>query len=152
MDGPYLENLPDLRNRPPRILEETVDPPERKQTLSVGSCLVQFRATIEDPDASDEIYVHWFVNNVLKKSELIRADPERKTLRDTPASYALDSTNPGNPLEAENVVELVVADGVLLIPQRVLQPRSQLPDGGAGQVSYADSYSWFLVHPAGACQ
>lgn len=59
-----LEGLPQRRNRPPRIVETQVQPPERiiRNFGANGLCELEFSVVVEDPDVDDLVTVRWYVD------------------------------------------------------------------------------------------
>jgi hypothetical protein len=60
----FLNEFPEPRNRPPRIVEQQVQPTDRiiRGYGSDAMCELQFSVIVEDPDVSDTLYVNWFVD------------------------------------------------------------------------------------------
>jgi len=63
-DDTLLVELPQRRNRPPRILENLVNPPQRitQDFGAAGRCELEFSVAVEDPDVDDLITVSWYLD------------------------------------------------------------------------------------------
>ncbi|HSP18974.1 MAG TPA: hypothetical protein VLQ79_05655 [Myxococcaceae bacterium] len=156
-DNILVEPIPEALNRPPRILEDTLQPPGRFVTVKNGSGCpnLGFVATVADPDLADTLYYDFFVDGDLSpgfvKQGVIGTDGQ--VVRSEPATYEVSFAIP-NPLQqpGDHVVEVLVADAPLV--GRTPQPPRpvRLPDGGTYQdASYAVSYAWTVTVVAGAC-
>jgi len=152
-----LEPIPAALNRPPRILEDSLQPPGRFVTVKNGSGCpnLAFVATVADADVNDTLYYNFYVDADLNpgfvKQGVIGTDGQ--VVRSEPATYEVSFAT-ANPLQqpGDHVVEVLVADGPLV--GRTPQPPKpvSLPDGGTFQdASYAVSYAWTVTVVAGAC-
>jgi hypothetical protein len=159
-DDNYLTEIPEQKNRPPRIVESQVQPIERIiKEYGTTVCNLEFSVAVEDPDVDDLLSVHWYVDydpaqprgayeeDVLKSTNV----PQREVQ----AYLRLNVTQAGNPLATpgEHLVEAVVTDTRLI--NRVPQPIDQKTDADGGVVinpGYAASYAWFVqTLPGGEC-
>ncbi|HEX8823503.1 MAG TPA: hypothetical protein VF794_26505 [Archangium sp.] len=157
----YLNEFPEPRNRPPRIVEQQVQPPERI-IRGYGSdlCEFQFSVIVEDPDLNDTLYVNWFVDydpTQLRGADGVgRLQPNNKVVRDERASFnpkipSIDYSRLNVP--GDHVVEVVVSDTPLVgrDPERFFVKR--LADGTeVYDQGYSATYAWFVrTEPGGGC-
>lgn len=161
-DESLLNELPVYRNSAPRILENQVQPTNRiiRGYGQFPTCALDFSAIAEDIDASDILYVYWYVDydpSVRRGADLeyqIHPVPtEFKTVRDERATLRAryNSTDlyrlniPG-----DHVVELIISDRVL-VGREPQADQNPLSDGGTISVpGYSASYVWFVRTEAGA--
>lgn len=146
-DDHLLPDIPEQKNRPPRILESTVTP-GRLQSIGNGShCKLTFSFQVEDPDVDDVITVRWYVDysasnpNQPQVAEQV-LEPGSRPQRNTSAEYTSSLGNVDDPLHAvgSHLVEAVVADGPLVGHDRVL-PHPSSGDAGVN-LSYIVTYGW----------
>ncbi len=145
-------NIPAQRNRPPRIMEELLDPKAR--VMRIPDCRdLAFTFNAEDPDVDDLLTVRWYVD--YDRTQLFIQDNEQtlqrsgKPQRDDPGSLTINLNSPALVLPASqlqtpgpHVVEAVLFDF------RLARDRTPLPIPGAdGEIlnpSYAVSYAWVV--------
>ncbi|HLL52130.1 MAG TPA: hypothetical protein VK447_01205, partial [Myxococcaceae bacterium] len=134
-DDHLIPDVPERKNRPPRILESTVTP-SRLQAIGNGQgCGLTFSLRVEDPDINDLITVRWYVDysagNPTQPVDEDVLDPGGRPQRNTSAEYLATVSSAANPLHPTglHVVEAVVADGPLVGYDRVL-PHPSPPDAG----------------------
>lgn len=151
-DPVFLDALP---NRPPRIVEESVQPARQVTVPALPGCSVTFRAQAEDPDALDTLIARWYIdydaeNNPapFAESELAYVDalPNTPRLR-IPAALTLRLDAVNNPLPlGDHAVEVLVTDGTLINRDPVPRPPiGTFADGGPiSDRSYVVSYAWFV--------
>lgn len=147
-DDILLPDVPDQKNRPPRILESTITP-SRLQSIGNGPhCKLSFSFQVEDPDIDDTITVRWYVDyststpNQPQVAEQV-IEPSGRAQRNTSAEYTSSLGNVDDPLHAvgTHLVEAVVADGPLVGHDTVLPHPTTTPDGGVN-LSYIVTYGW----------
>lgn len=157
-DESYLSELPIPRNRPPRIVENQVQPSERIiRGYGTDLCELEFSVIVEDPDLSNILTANWFVDydpaHPRGADSVVRIEPkgdkavrdERATFHPTISSADFDRLNtPG-----DHVIEVLVADSALV--GRDPQPTIiKLPDGtDFSDPGYTTSYVWFVHTEAG---
>jgi hypothetical protein len=160
-DDTLLEGIPERRNRPPRIVEDQVQPPDSIiQDFGAGDlCELDFSVVVEDPDVDDLITVRWYLdyNNqnptgyyrefqLANNGEPQRGD--RATLRINLRAANSPLSTPGT-----HLVEAVVADTRLV--GRDPQPVSTIPLDDGGVIinpGYVVTRSWFVTTVRGDCQ
>jgi len=146
-------NIPLLRNRPPRIMEElAVLPSPRKITILPGEACpkLEFSFFAEDPDINDTLTVRWYVDYPAAGpyDPDLRLTPNGNTIRDqakltidlcstlpVPASYLQ--------LTGTHVVEALLFDFALGDLRRPV-PIDPGTDGGIPNPSYVVSYAWVV--------
>jgi hypothetical protein len=159
-DDTLLAGLPQRRNRPPRIVEMQVQPPERiiRDFGAEGLCELDFSVVVEDPDVDDLLTVRWYLDyddqdptgpyrefQLANNGEPQRGD--RATLR-----INLRAAN--SPLSApgDHLVEAVVSDTRLVGREPVPVGRIDLADGGAIiNPGYVVTHAWFVTTVRGDC-
>jgi hypothetical protein len=147
-------NIPPLRNRPPRIMEEFTVTPDRVKMIIPSECpSIDFSFFAEDPDINDTLTVRWYVDYPASSaivSELrLTPNPNGNTVRDQ-AKLTIDLSNRTLPVPASNlqqqgthVVEALLFD-FALSPQRKPYPITPATDGGIENPSYVVSYAWVV--------
>jgi hypothetical protein len=159
-DDTLLVELPQRRNRPPRILENLVNPPERitQDFGTVGRCELEFSVAVEDPDVDDLITVSWYLDYsaenrtgyyrqvaLANNGEPQRGD--RATLRINLGAANSPLSEPG-----VHLVEALVSDA-RLVGRDPEQRRVPLADGGVIiNPGYAVTYAWFVNTVSRDCQ
>ncbi len=158
----YLNELPTPRNRPPRIVEKQVQPPDRiiRGYGSDELCELQFSVVVEDPDLGDELSAHWFID--YDPSQPRGADnvdtigSGARPVRDqfsyfNPKFNSVEFSRLNTP--GDHVVEVVVSDNGLVGREpnafiHKLQDGTDFKDPG-----YTATYVWFVrTEPGGGCQ
>jgi len=155
-----LVELPQRRNRPPRILENLVNPPQRitQDFGAAGRCELEFSVAVEDPDVDDLITVSWYLDYnadsptgyyrqvaLLNNGQPQRGD--RATLRINLSAANSPLREPG-----VHLVEALVSDA-RLVGREPEQRRVPLPDGGVIiNPGYSVTYAWFVNTVRGDCQ
>ena len=146
-----IDDLPPVRNHPPRIVEDTLVPPTR--LFSIGnepSCPpIQFDATVEDADPLDTITSSWWVDGVsykVRELTLHSSDAGTGALPRGTETISIPSASPGalNAVKT-HLVELLISDGQLF--ERTSKRRVvQLGDGGTIEdETYVVTTSWAVV-------
>jgi hypothetical protein len=151
-----LVDLPPPLNRPPRILEEMVQPSSRIFTVDGGAgCpALVFTAPVEDPDTLDVLFYDFYVDADVNPADVAQGlIPASGTLlRSQRATYTVDFASPG-PVQTPgtHLVEVLVADGPLV--NRVPLPRSvALGDGGTRlDPTFVVSYAWQVTVSGSPC-
>lgn len=164
--GDAIDPLPHARNRPPRIEESNVTPPDRIVQLDpANGCVLQLGLPVSDPDLEDVITVRWFVDFNARPVEGESPDtsfsetlllPTGREDRGS-ASLTLRTNTPGSRLAplGTHLVEAYVSDGRLQVVNEngvlVVRPlpREVDVDGGVIDPNYVVSYAWFVVTPSG---
>ncbi|HSP78380.1 MAG TPA: hypothetical protein VLQ93_07620 [Myxococcaceae bacterium] len=156
----YLSELPQPRNRPPRIVESQVQPSERIiRGYGADLCKLEFSIIVEDPDIGDLISAHWYVDydpTHSKGADLeYSLTPSSKPLREDRAYFREDFGALGSKLSTpgDHLVEVIISDSRLV--GREPQPRIiKLPDGtDFADPGYTATYAWFVkTVPGGDCQ
>lgn len=151
-DDPILVPLPPTRNRPPRIQENSVTPPRSfpAPTLFTGdNCPEQvlFGVTLEDPDVDDVLTLRWFIDYDPNNNPVSFGTETRVSTTGAAVRGALEQTfslRPGSPLAVPGIhlVEAVVADGQLI--GREPQPLARDEQGNVTEVSYSDTFAWYI--------
>ncbi|MBN9685074.1 MULTISPECIES: hypothetical protein [unclassified Corallococcus] len=159
-DVALLESLPEFRNRPPRILEEQVEPSERiLRAFGVGSCTQDFNVVVEDLDVDDRITVEWYVdynpsNPTGYYRQIVLANTGQPR-RDDRGTLRMDLRSANNPLAPPGIhlVEAFVTDRHLTNRQPDPPDEVILADGGVVKnPGFVTSYSWVVNTVAGDCQ
>ena len=161
-DESYLSELPIQPNRPPRIVEQQVQPSERIiRGFGSDLCDLEFSIIVEDPDIGDTLTAYWFVdydpNQPRGADSVVRIAPkDNKVVRDERASFH-QHFDPADinrlNIPGDHVVEVVVSDTALV--GREPQPTLiKLPDGtDFTDPGYTATYAWFVrTEAGGACQ
>jgi hypothetical protein len=158
----FLNEFPQPRNHPPRIVEQQVQPPERiiRGYGTDNLCELQFSVIAEDPDLGDDLYVNWFVDYDPSQQRgadhVERIQTNGREVRDQRGTF-----NPKIPsldfsrlnVAGDHVVEVVVSDTPLVgrEPEKYSVP---LEDGTEVlDTGYAATYVWFVkTEPGGGCR
>jgi len=158
----FLNEFPQPRNRPPRIVEQQVEPSNRI-IRGYGSevCELQFSVIVEDPDVSDTLYVSWFVDYDPSQQrgadhvERIQPNSNAKAPRDQRGTFkpkipSIDFSRLNVP--GDHVIEVIVSDTPLVgrEPEKtpvLLENGTELYDSG-----YSATYAWFVRTASGGCQ
>lgn len=160
-DDTLLEGLPDRRNRPPRIVESQVQPPEPiiQDFGSAGLCELEFSVIAEDPDVDDLLTVRWYLDydtqNPTGPYREIQLANNGQPQRGERATLRINLRAANSPLSAPGVhlVEAVVADTRLVGREPVPVGRVVLDGGGIIlNPGYAVSHTWFVNTVRGDCQ
>jgi len=151
-DDNYLTEIPEQKNRAPRIVESQVQPSERIiKEYGTTVCNVEFSVAVEDPDVDDLLSVHWYVDyDPAQPRGAYEEDQLRSTTvpqREERAYLRLNANQSGNPLATpgDHIVEAVVTDTRLI--NRVPLPIDQKTEADGGVLinpGYAASYAWFV--------
>ncbi|RKH42763.1 hypothetical protein [Corallococcus llansteffanensis] len=162
-DEALLEAVPEFKNRPPRIVEEQVEPSERiLRAFGVGSCTQDFSVVVDDPDVDDRITVEWYVDYNPSNPEgyyrqiVLANSSTGQVRRDDRGTLHMDLRSANNPLSAPGIhlVEALVTDRSLY--QRQVEPPDEviLPDdaGTVKNPGFVTSYSWVVNTVPGDCQ
>lgn len=159
-DDTLLEGLPDRRNRPPRIVESQVQPPEPiiQDFGSAGLCELDFSVVVEDPDVDDLLTVRWYVDydpqNPTGPYREFQLANNGQPQRGDRATLRISLRAANSPLSAPGVhlVEAVVADTRLVGRDPVPVGRVVL-DGGAVLLNpgYVVTHTWFVNTVRGDC-
>lgn len=158
-DYVVLPELPPKRNRPPRILENTLSPAAYFSTGNQSDCgLVELAAFVQDFDDTDFIWVKWYLNpqgqadEVARLEQRLALNSESKISRE-PATWRL-STVEGGLLSQPGIyrAELLIADGPLIGRVPVNETVS-LSDGGTIEnPAYTDSATFVIEVEDRSCQ
>ncbi|WP_223646427.1 hypothetical protein [Corallococcus sp. EGB] len=159
-DEALLEGVPRFRNRPPRIVEEQVEPSERiLRTFGVGSCTQDFGVVVEDLDVDDQIIVEWYVdyNPAAPKGPDLQVAlaATGQPRRDSRGTLHVDLRTANSPLAPPGIhlVEALVTDRHLINRQPAPPDEVLLPDGGVVKdPGFVTSYAWVVNTVAGDCQ
>jgi hypothetical protein len=163
-DTSYLSDIPQQRNRPPRIVESQVQPTDRiiRGYGADKLCKLTFEAIFEDPDVDDRLIAYWYVDYdpTQPKGEYARdviLANHSKVIRDDRATFqvSFDSAD-FNPLNVpgDHIVEVVVTDSVLVDGREPDARKTlELSDGGiVTDPGYTATYVWFVrTEAAGDC-
>ncbi|WP_224240913.1 hypothetical protein [Hyalangium gracile] len=159
-DDTLLESIPQRRNRPPRIVETQVQPPNPiiQDFGAGGLCELDFSVLVEDPDVDDLLTVRWYLDydnqnptgffrefKLANNGEPQRGD--RATLR-----INLRAANSALSTPGVHLVEALVSDTRLT--GREPEPVSTVTlDGGTVIVNpgYAVTQAWFVTTVRGDC-
>ncbi|CAM3496467.1 hypothetical protein G4177_14240 [Corallococcus sp. ZKHCc1 1396] len=159
-DEALLEGVPQFKNRPPRIVEEQVEPSERiLRAFGVGTCTQDFGVVVEDPDVDDRITVEWYVDYnpsdpVGSYRQIVLANTGQPR-RDDRGTLHMDLRSANNPLATPGIhlVEALVTDRSLTNRQPDPPEEVFLADGGlVKNPGFVTSYSWVVNTVAGDCQ
>jgi hypothetical protein len=178
-DDQIIPRLPDLTNRPLRILVDTVRPEQREPPpVRVGANCSPFSFNVFDPDVNDRINARWFidpneryiaapnmpsVNGNL--AEPLLGTPQTRLVRNPPSFLAqLSSYADGR----KHRVEVIVTDGEFFEESgvdmatgerrdflTVVRPPVAVqgaPDGGIRVPAYRDEYVWLVEVSTSPCQ
>lgn len=154
-----LENVPEFRNRPPRIVESQAQPLERIiRDFGANGCDIQFEVAVEDPDVNDRLVVNWYVDYSPQENPApyrqFALAPTGQPLRSDRGTLLISLASANNPLgePGPHLVEALVTDTDLV--NRI--PRSEvveLPDGGTLEdPGYVASYAWVVNTVQGDCR
>lgn len=160
-DNQLLSESPIFKNQVPRILEDQLEP-SLVTTLQLGSnCMpVPFRASVEDRDLADRIRIRWYVDvesefqskysvsgGVLEPA----ASTARPPFQSPPALFAAPS-----PLAVagQHRLTLVIADGEFIDNgiSTLRRPRALTDGGTIDDLTYTDSFTWFVNTSLSPCQ
>lgn len=160
-DDTLLAELPQRRNRPPRILETQVQPPERiiQDFGTADRCELTFSVAVEDPDVDDLITVNWYLDynpdNPTGFYRTFELANNGQAQRGDQATLRINLRAANSPLSEPGIhlVEALVADARLLSGRQPEQRRVPLADGGfIINPGYVVSYAWFVNTTGGDCQ
>ncbi|RYZ42001.1 MAG: hypothetical protein EOO71_09680 [Myxococcaceae bacterium] len=159
-DEALLEGVPQFKNRPPRIVEEQVEPSERiLRAFGVGTCTQDFSVVVEDPDVDDRLTVEWYVDYNPSEPvgfyrQIVLANTGQPR-RDDRGTLHMDLRSANNPLGTPGIhlVEALVTDRHLTNRQPDPPEEVFLADGGlVKNPGFVTSYSWVVNTVAGDCQ
>ena len=153
----YLSELPIPPNRPPRIVENQVQPSERIiRGYGTSLCQLDFSVIVEDPNLGDVISTNWWVDydpvhpRGADSSDTLA--PGQTAVRDERATFHSTFNSAGFNLlntPGDHVVEVVISD----TPLQGRDPKPniiRLPDGTTfSDPGYSTSYVWFVRTEAG---
>jgi hypothetical protein len=156
-----LEEIPQRKNRPPRIVETQVQPPERiiQDFGADGLCELDFSVVVEDPDVDDLVTVQWYLDydsqNPTGYFREFRLANNGEPQRGDRATLNINLRAANSPLSAPGVhlVEAVVTDTRLV--GREPDPKSTVFLDGGGVIvnpGYVVTYAWFVTTVSGDCQ
>lgn len=137
-DATYIDPAPAQVNRPPRILENLVEPPRKITTVDRTGCLLEFSVSVWDDDVDQPIFANWFIDygqntRPLFDSRTLPADTKRQ--RGTPARGVLHLNEEPQSRLGLHVVEVDIADGQEdVIKRELVDPADR----------FLVSYSWVL--------
>jgi hypothetical protein len=160
-DDALLEEIPQRRNRPPRIVETQVQPPERiiRDFGAAGLCELDFSVVVEDPDVDDLVTVRWYLDydaqNPTGAYREFRLANNGQPQRGDRATLSINLRAANSPLSAPGVhlVEAVVSDTRLV--GRDPEPKGTVFLDGGGVIinpGYVVTYAWFVTTVRGDCQ
>lgn len=159
-DASYLSEVPMQRNRPPRIVENQVQPSGRIiRGYGSDQCKLTFEAIVEDLDVDDRLAAYWYVDydptQPRREVELnVIESKNRKVVRDERATFQVNfgsaDFNRLN-LPGDHIVEVVVTDTALVDGREPDARRTiPLPDGDTLiDPGYTATYVWFVRTEAG---
>ncbi|MBN1207946.1 MAG: hypothetical protein JXB05_23990 [Myxococcaceae bacterium] len=160
-DDTLLEGIPDRKNRPPRIVETQVQPPESivRDFGAEGLCELDFSVIVEDPDVDDLLTVRWYLDydaqNPTGAYREFQLTNNGLPQRGDRATLRINLRAANSPLSAlgTHVVEAVAADTRLVGREPVPISRTVL-DGGAVIINpgYVVTHTWFVTTVSGDCQ
>jgi hypothetical protein len=146
-------NIPAQQNRPPRIIEERLDPRDRVRRVPDCSRL-EFTFRAEDPDVNDQLKVRWYVDYQRTQSDILDNEqvlaPSGQPERLDPGYLSVDLTSalglPASQLQVagSHVVEAVLFDNQILGPLRTPVPFTAADAGVVENPSFAVSYAWVV--------
>ncbi|MBJ6762329.1 hypothetical protein JGU66_16285 [Myxococcaceae bacterium JPH2] len=154
----FLDSLPVMLNRPPRIIENQVRPPERLiRDFGATTCALDFSVEVQDPDVDDTLSVEWYVDYPTD-GRIQQVDEFTNTGRPDRAGGAqlhvdLRAANSLLASPGLHVVEAIVTDTRLI--HREPRPRGQLDLADGGTVvnpGFATSYAWVVNTVQGNCR
>jgi hypothetical protein len=160
-DDTFLEGIPERRNRPPRIVENQVQPPEPIiEDFGAGDlCELDFSVIVEDPDVDDLLTVRWYLDydtqNPTGPYREFQLANNGQPQRGDRATLRINLRAANSPLSAPGVhlVEAVVADTRLVGREPV--PISTIVLDGGGVIinpGYTVTHAWFVTTVSGECQ
>lgn len=159
-DDTLLDPLP-RKNRPPRILEQNVQPAQHVTVAT--NCGTEFSAFVEDPDIDDKLTYRWYVDYDPTVNSPTRAPFEEGQLqnngqpvRSSSATWTADTGSTRTPLSevGPHLVTLMVFDGTLGVfdGPGSIPPPDPVEGVDAGNPHYSDSYSWAVdISPTADC-
>jgi hypothetical protein len=160
-DDTLLQSIPQRRNRPPRIVETQVQPPDPIiEDFGAGDlCELDFSVVVEDPDVDDLITVRWYLDyddqnptGYYRETTLANnGEPqrgERASLRINLRAANSELSTPG-----VHLVEALVTDARLSGRDPVPLSTTVL-DGGTVIINpgYVVTHAWFVTTVRGDCQ
>jgi hypothetical protein len=159
-DDTLLEGIPDRRNRPPRIVESQVQPPEPiiHDFGASGLCELDFSVVVEDPDVDDLITVQWYLDydsqNPTGYFREFKLANNGEPQRGDRATLRINLRAANSPLSAPGIhlVEAVVTDTRLV--GRDPEPVSSVVLGDGGVIlnpGYVVTHTWFVTTVRGDC-
>jgi hypothetical protein len=160
-DDTLLEGIPDRKNRPPRIVETQVQPPESIiGDFGAGDlCELDFSVVVEDPDVDDLLTVRWYVDydaqNPTGAYREFQLANNGQPQRGDRATLRINLRAANSPLSAlgTHLVEAVVADTRLVNREPVPISRVVLDGGGVIiNPGYVVTHAWFVTTVTGECQ
>lgn len=160
-DDTLLESIPQRRNRPPRIVESQVQPPDPIiEDFGAGDlCELDFSVLVEDPDVDDLITVRWYLDyddqNPVGPYREFQLANNGEPQRGEPATLRINLRAANSPLSTPGVhlVEALVAD-TRLVGREPVPVGSITLDGGTVIVNpgYVVTHAWFVTTVRGDCQ
>ncbi len=152
-------NVPPQRNRPPRIIEERMNPLARfRQVPDCNPLNLQIWA--EDPDVNDTLKVRWYIDyqrtapSFVGDEQIIDASgqPERPDKIELTVDLSTRLGPPADQLQraGTHIVEAVVFDNRIVSPLRIPVPFTPADAGVVENPSYAASYA-FVVETLRNC-
>jgi hypothetical protein len=135
-------------NRPPRILENTIEPAR----LSTVTCRGDFAAFVEDPDLDDAVTWRWYIdydrenpnrNRPRREGQLA---PTGKPLREPSVTFGVTIRDPDFQAGVR-VVTLMVFDGHLgtFDGPGSVPPPEPVPGTDAVLVRYSTTFDWVVA-------
>jgi hypothetical protein len=159
-DDTLLEGIPQRRNRPPRIVENQVQPSEPIITDfgAGGLCELDFSVIVEDPDVDDLVTVRWYVDydsqNPTGAYREFQLANNGQPQRGDRATLRINLRAANSPLSApgEHLVEALVADTRLVGREPVPVSQINLDGGVIINPGYVVTHTWFVTTVSGECQ
>ncbi|WP_224369939.1 hypothetical protein [Hyalangium versicolor] len=159
-DDTLLESIPQRRNRPPRIVETQVQPPNPIiQDFGTGDlCALDFSVVVEDPDVDDLLTVRWYLDyddqNPMGAYREIPLANNGEPQRGDRATLSINLRAANSPLSDPGVhlVEAVVSD-TRLVGREPVPVGTIVLDGGTVIVNpgYVVTHAWFVTTVRGDC-
>jgi hypothetical protein len=160
-DDTLLESIPQRRNRPPRIVETQVQPPDPiiQDFGANGLCELDFSVVVEDPDVDDLLTVRWYLDyddqNPTGPYREFQLANNGQPQRGDRATLHINLRAANSPLSAPgtHLVEALVSD-TRLVGRDPVPVGSITLDGGTVVVNpgYVVTHAWFVDTVRGDCQ
>jgi hypothetical protein len=164
-----IHNTLILKNRPPRILEETakLNNEPLRRVLTWGNdpgCRLEFEAFVEDPDIDDPVRFRWYVDYEPGTPDAGSSDRQLpidegerassgEALRTPSVSLVVQTQNNAKFGPGDHVVTLMAFDGYLAAFEGpgIMPEPDVVPGSSAKNPRYSTTFDWFVTIQNGPC-